>query len=388
MKGRDVKTTVEILKLLTHHGADVDLRRNNGEVALHTAARRGPVQAVWVLLLCKATHDVVDQHMFTPEGAAVRAGNKDFVAILANWPIVRVKYFDSEFVQEWMKFICDPDANLDRNLTAGEILTYMRMEDHEESTAVRARGGHLLIDEIITGPVLSAEDRAKVQIFPLSTDSVSVTSAVGSSTDASDGAAYGEHEQNENVERGGVGEQGNENNTDVRKKKTKSKLGKEIGVFLAQARDENAGVIVDTVGGETSAYSRLVTRAQLEGRKARWPGPRNNGKGPTAEGKGKPADPFGRSMTTSQRRRIAALEIAEDGGGMRHYVRCLFFWFFWFLFVVSQGHVYPLSFCCCCWRRMAAVETAEDGGGMRHYVRCFFVFRVSGSCLPPFFFFF
>lgn len=121
-KGKDVKTTVELLRLLTQSGADVDLQKNNGQVALHTAARRGPLQAVWVLLFSKATHDVVDHRFFTPEGAAARAGKKEIVALLANWPIARLKYLDSEFIQEWMHFLCDPEANLEKHLTASEVL--------------------------------------------------------------------------------------------------------------------------------------------------------------------------------------------------------------------------------------------------------------------------
>lgn len=119
------------------------------------------------------------------------------------------------------------------------------------------------------------------------------------------------------------------------KTKTKSKLGmgKEIDVFLAQARDENgaasltalAGGVEGGATGQGTAYSRLVAKENLEGRKSRWPGGRNNGKAivvASAVGGGggrggmetSGADPFGRPMTTTQRRRVAALEVAEDGG--------------------------------------------------------------------------
>lgn len=181
---KDVSTTVELLRMLTRGGADVDLAKNNGEVALHTAARRGPLQAVWVLLFSKAVHDVVDHRMFTPESIAARTGNKDIVALLANWPTVRLKYFDSEFVHEWMHFLGDPDANLEQKSTAAEIVGLVRMEAQEENTAVRARGGHTLIDEIVTGPVMSAKDRAQSHFTDSSSDVVSLTSTLESSSAA------------------------------------------------------------------------------------------------------------------------------------------------------------------------------------------------------------
>ncbi|CAM9869585.1 unnamed protein product, partial [Laminaria digitata] len=334
----DVKTTVVLLKLLTRSGADVDLQRNNGEVALHTAARRGPLQAIWALLLCKAAHDVVDRRLFTPESAARRAGNHDFVTLFSSWPIVRLKYLHSEFVQEWMKFLCDPEANLDVELTAEEVLAQVRMEGHEEKTAVRARGGHLLIDEVITGPVMSTEEKTRVKMLAFSADAVSLTTTLeGSASTGSSGGGGGggggggsgggpgrgqgeEKKGGSSIHRNGGGGGGvDENEEPVPKRKTKSKLGKEIDVYLAQARDENTREIVSSGGvtGEATAYSRLVAKAQLEGRKGRWPGPRDNGKSLATvggEGAGASADPFGRPMTTSQRRRIAAIEVAEDGG--------------------------------------------------------------------------
>lgn len=310
----DVKTTVQLLRLLTRNGADVDLERNNGEVALHTAARRGPVQAIWVLLLSKATHDVVDHRTFTPEGAAERAGNKDFVALLANWPISRLKYLDSEFVQEWMKFLCDSDANLDTDLTAEEVLTQVRLEGHEESTAVRARGGHLLVDEVITGPVFSAEEKAQAKMLAFSADAVSLTTTLESSAESVNGISWGEQGRDKNNNGNEAEGSYDEREKGRKTKKIKSKLGQEIDVFLAQARDENAGALAGGGEGGLTAFSRFVAKAQLEGRKSRWPGPRNNGKDPAAGGEASSADPFGRPMTTSQRRRIAALEIAEDGG--------------------------------------------------------------------------
>ena len=184
-----MKTTVELLQLLARAGADVDLQKNNGEVALHTAARRGPLQAVWVLLFSKATHDVKDHRMFTPESAAARAGKKEAVALLANWSIARLKYLDSEFLHEWMHFLRDPDANLGQRLTATEMVGLIRMEAHEENTAVRARGGHTLIDETITGSIVPTKQRAEDLLANVSVDSVDVTSTLDSGTRASNGSA-------------------------------------------------------------------------------------------------------------------------------------------------------------------------------------------------------
>lgn len=317
-----------LLRLLTRAGADVDAQRNNGEVALHTAARRGPFLAIWILLLNQATHDIIDHRHFTPESAAIRAGNEDAMTLLATWPVAKQKYRNSEFVQEWMKFICDPDANLDTDLTAKEVLAQVRMEKHEESTAVRARGGHLLIDEVITGPVLCAEERARAKIVEFSaSDTISMATATENSSSSSSSnnapqslsnGSCSPSPENGGVDgrRRGVGRRDTEAGAETRQAKTKSKLGKEIDVYLAQARDETAGVLAGGTTGESSAYSRLVTKEQLEGRRKRWLGIRDNGKDPPTGGAGSgcSADPFGRPMTTSQRRRVAALEVAEDGG--------------------------------------------------------------------------
>ncbi len=319
--------------LLTRAGADVDAQRNNGEVALHSAARRGPLTAVAILLVSKATHDIADHRSFTPESVAIRAGKRDATRILASWRGTRQQYRNDEFIGEWMKFLCDPDANLDTDLTAKEVLAQVRMEGHEENAAVRARGGHLLIDEIITGPVLSAEQRAHAKILAFSaSDSVSMVTATDSSGGGSGArppsnggcvpaqGSGGENGRIDGTRRGDAreGAEGEDAERDTRHTKTKSKLGKgkELDVYLAQARDETAGILVGGAAGETSAYSRLMAKEQLERRRNRWPGPRDNGKDPPTGGAwpGSSADPFGRPMTTSQRRRIAALEVAEDGG--------------------------------------------------------------------------
>lgn len=334
-----MKTTISLLRLLTRGGADVDMQRNNGEVALHTAARRGPFTALWILLLSQATHDIRDRQHLTPESAAVQVGNEDARTLLSTWPVAKLKYRHSEFVQEWMHFLCDPDANLDTDLTAKEVLVHVRMEEHEESTAVRARGGHLLIDEMITGPVLSAEQRAHAKIVGFSaSDSFNMSTTTldngSSSTKSSPNSRYHSPSSPLKARRGndenrGIGDRKREegggednkgenskNDTQRRKTKTKSKLGKEIDVFLAQARDEAAGVVGDGVAAESTAHSRFLAKQQLEARRSRWPGPRDNGKDPPAGGavRGSSADPFGRPVTTHQRRCNAALEIAQDGG--------------------------------------------------------------------------
>lgn len=311
--------------------------------------------ALWILLLSQATHDIIDRRHLTPESAAMQAGNEDARTLLSTWPVAKLKYRHSEFVQEWMKFLCDPDANLDTDLTAKEVLAHVRMEEHEESTAVRARGGHLLIDEIITGPVLSAEQRARAKIMGFSaSDSVSMAATTvennssgggggggdGGSAKSSSNSSYNSPSSALRVRRGndenrsssssvdgkraaegredgkGDGSSKNNNTESCRRTKTKSKLGKEIDVFLAQARDETAGAVDDGMAGESTAHSRYVARQQLEARRSRWPGPRDNGKDPPTggAGSGSLADPFGRPMTTNQRRCMAALEIAEDGG--------------------------------------------------------------------------
>lgn len=286
--------------------------------------------AIWILLLSQAAHDIMDHREFTLESAAIRAGNEDATTLLATWSVAKQKYRSSEFVQEWMKFLCDPDANLDTDLTSSEVLAQIRMEEHEESTAVRARGGHLLIDEVITGPVLCAEQRARAKIVGFSaSDSVSFATAPGNSSNSGSSAqslsnnscrpspsrARGEYE-NGSIDRLTRGGGRHDTEGDIRQAKTRSKLGKEIDSYLAQARDESTGVLAGGMVGESSAYSRLVAKEQLEGRRKRWPGIRDNGKDPPTGGAGSgcSADPFGRPMTTSQRRRVAALEIAEDGG--------------------------------------------------------------------------
>ena len=323
----DVKTTVELLKLLTLGGADVNLQRNNGEIALHTAAHKGPLQPVWVLLLSNATHNIVDRRMFTPGEVAKRAGNRHCVVLLAQWPTLKLKYLECEFVQEWLKFLRDPDAQLDINLTAEEVILHLRLEELERCAAVSARGGHLLIDEVITGPILSSEQRAWPRVHVPPTDSVSVTSNAfeserrcGDSTSQSYPAAASaiavasKTSKDETASRMGFDHRRNRT-SGVTKKPTKSQLGKEIDVYLAEVRDANTVGASNGVLGESTGSSRLPAKMQLVARINRSLGRRDKSKNPsTTEGKGSSADLLGRRMTTYQRRRAAALEIAQDGG--------------------------------------------------------------------------
>lgn len=315
MQERDVRNTLELLKLLTRGGADVNIRKNNGEVVLHTAARRGPLQATWLLLLNKATHDIVDDRLFTPESAATRAGKKDCAALLANWAIVWQKYFDSEFVQEWMHRLCDPDGEVGNDLTVSEVLAQIRIEEHEARTAVRISGGHTLIDEIVTGPVMSAKQREQIRLTQFSAESANLTSTLeGGSRDIQRALCPKRESQASRAEVDVGGTDG----VDHFPKKTRSMLGMDIGLFLAKARDDNNSGLVGGAAGRVVAYSRVMAKENLKGRKSRWPGRRGNENPSASETGVSGADPLGRPMTTSQRRRVAALEIAEDGGGCKH----------------------------------------------------------------------
>lgn len=84
-------------------------------------------------------------------------------------------------------------------------MAQVRMEEHEESTAVRARGGHTVIDEIVTGPVMSAEDRAQARMVEFTPDTISLTSTLESANTGSiEGTRHGAAGSNiENVQRSG-----------------------------------------------------------------------------------------------------------------------------------------------------------------------------------------
>lgn len=287
----------------------MDQRRNNGEVALHIAARKGPLRAIWILLLSKATHDVLDERYFTPEYAASRAGRKESATLLANWPLARQRYLDSEFVQEWMHFLRDPDANLESNLRASEVLARIRIEQHEESTAVRTRGGHTLIDETITGPVLTAEDRERARLteFPARMPDVATASNGDGKAQKSESCGLGSVRSNAREDRtrgDGV----------VSSSRQKNLLGMGIDQFLARARDENSWSCSGRTTNGMWRCSHKMPGASVEASEDRRPRPVDDGKTLAVTVEERPTGLRSIAINGRQRRRAAALEVAKDGG--------------------------------------------------------------------------
>ncbi|CAM9122055.1 unnamed protein product [Discosporangium mesarthrocarpum] len=316
---KDVKKTVELLRLIIRHGADVDARRNNGEVALHTAARRGPVQALWVLLLSKATHDIKDHRGLTSQQAAARANQKGHVVMLANWSTTRMEYKHSEFREEWMHFLVDPDTNLGGAITAGEVLAQVNTEQHEQSTAVRSGGGYTFIDEVITGPIKppGGADTAGPSLGSASLTSPRRGSEELNPTQSHSGA---EQQVQAGMERQATGrprEMPGQPSPENTQPKGKSKLGKELDVYISEARDSNMGQLVGSVDGEASAFARHMALSNLEGRKNRRGNSGSNrvsNKSGNKAGQGQPGDePLGRLTAMTQRRLMAAREVSEDG---------------------------------------------------------------------------
>ncbi|CAM9464577.1 unnamed protein product [Chrysoparadoxa australica] len=148
---KNIGVTSQLLHKLLRHGADPDAQRNNGATALHEAAMRGSIHCAMVLLLSKANHAALDSHLVTPLMLAERSGQRDIASALVNWGRTKLLYLDSEFREEWMAHCLDPDASLVKGMSAQEMLSQLHTEQHEESTAVRARGGYTIIDECITG---------------------------------------------------------------------------------------------------------------------------------------------------------------------------------------------------------------------------------------------
>ncbi|CAM9442607.1 unnamed protein product [Choristocarpus tenellus] len=306
---RNVANTVLLLRLLVKYGADVDARCNNGEVALHTAAQMGPQEALWVLLLSKAIHNIEGHRRLTPELVAVKANKPEFVAILANWSIARVEYTHSEFQEEWMRFLVDPDANLGGNLTASQIVAQLHMEQHEERTAIHAHNGYTLVDEVITGLLKPVPERDRVD----TTSSLSATESVKTASQAGPGllVSPGEESPLKKARPEGIGE-GDWN----MQPNTQSKLGQELNVFLARARDISTGPLLSETVGEVNPVAKIAILEKLEQRRihSKNNGENLNNKFKETKRMPKALDPFGQLISTSQRRRFTAREVAEDGG--------------------------------------------------------------------------
>lgn len=181
---------------------------------------------------------------------------------------------------------------------------------------MRARGGHILIDEIVTGPVLSSKERKQARIAESPADVVSLApssaltaSGVGTTrTREGSPPLPGKETALEKAQlkddcSGSPGE------------RPRSKLGKGIDVFLAEARDKSCSAMATRGAGEQAAHVSLMVKTNLETRRNRRPRGRNNAKKSIGSDlRGSDSDPFGRPMTTMQRRLAAAWEIAEDGG--------------------------------------------------------------------------
>jgi len=98
-KGREVDQghrTTEILKLLLMYGADPNRRDGSGSVALHDAARKGPVQAVKMLLQFKADHNIKNDSNQTPLAVAVLMGQTESASLLRQWEALKKPHEKNE----------------------------------------------------------------------------------------------------------------------------------------------------------------------------------------------------------------------------------------------------------------------------------------------------
>lgn len=182
----------------------------------------------------------------------------------------------------------DPDAKLDIDLMAEDTVSGVRLERRERSVRCN-RDGHLLIHEVITGPISSLEQRSQEN------DSVSSANPSGIARNAVEGGQKsGDGAPREattaliaasKTGKGkaeafrpamfGVGRNGAFKSS--KGMSSKSKLGNENDVYLTEARDVRMDALENGLLETSTPFSWFTVKAKLKIRRACCLGHRDNG---------------------------------------------------------------------------------------------------------------
>ena len=121
------KNTIAILRLIFSYNGYVDAQDQNGNTALHTAARLGPFKAALLILGFKAKHTVLNKAGESPGDIAKKFKNGDVLKILQFWPTFARAIVKSDFEIVWGKFINNNMAVISENLSAEDVIFQLTM---------------------------------------------------------------------------------------------------------------------------------------------------------------------------------------------------------------------------------------------------------------------
>jgi hypothetical protein len=147
---QEAKTTA-ILHLLLSYGASVDGAMNDGNTALHIAARLGPISAVREVLGFKANHYLKNKDEKTAMDIAAEYGNAEILRLLGFWDGIKRQMINVDFVVQWRHFLKDHEAVIASTEQSVENLLFelnmrenMRKQDLSMSTGIKVDDAYLL----------------------------------------------------------------------------------------------------------------------------------------------------------------------------------------------------------------------------------------------------
>lgn len=149
-KDQEAKTT-SILHLLLSYGASVDGAMNDGNTALHIAARLGPISSVRVILGFKANHYLRNKDGCTAMDIAAEHGNAEILRLLNFWDGIKQQMVNVDFVIQWRHFlkdfeavVADSDQSVENLMFELNMRENMRRQDMSVSTGILVDDPYLL----------------------------------------------------------------------------------------------------------------------------------------------------------------------------------------------------------------------------------------------------
>jgi hypothetical protein len=200
-------TTIRLLKLLLSHGAEANVRDGSGGTALHDAARRyvqaaregrrrartsapranigaarehhisaarrslrslflpplarcfarsrrGPIQAVKMLLQFGADSEMRNDSGQTAGFVAKQQKQQEAEQLLRIWPALVDPHKKAEFLAEWRSFLDDVDIPIVvPSASARRVLDDLTIAEHQDTLKRWKRPGMPVVDEVVTGPL-------------------------------------------------------------------------------------------------------------------------------------------------------------------------------------------------------------------------------------------